>query len=195
MSPAPILVWLRRDLRLADHPALAAAAATGRPVIPVFIRDASVDGLGAAAKFRLGLGLAAFAAALAEQGSRLILRSGPAEAVLAALTDETGAEAVHWSRLYDPEAIRRDTGVKAALTARGVAARSYPGHLLFEPWNVETGQGGPYRVYTPFWKTVRGRDVGAPPIFGVVGGKRTIKHDPAGCCISAEPRVDDNPVG
>ncbi len=157
----PILVWLRRDLRLSDHPALHAAAATGAPVIPVFIRDEAVTSLGAAARFRLGLGLEAFAEALAARGSRLVLRGGEAGEVLARLIAETGARAVFWSRAYDPAAIRRDTGVKAALLAQGIEARSFAGHLLFEPWTVATGQGGPYRVYSPYWRAVRGRDVGA----------------------------------
>ncbi|SMH58216.1 deoxyribodipyrimidine photo-lyase [Maritimibacter sp. HL-12] len=159
---SPILLWFRRDLRLADHPALDAAARSGRPVIGVFIRDESVDSLGAAAKFRLGLSVAALGKTLADHGSRLVLRSGPAAAVLDALIDETGAGAVHWSRLYDPASIARDSAVKAALAARGVAAQSFPGHVLFEPWTVATGQGGPYRVYSPFWRALRGRDPGAP---------------------------------
>ena len=158
----PILVWFRRDLRLADHPALDAAARSGRAVIPLFIRDESVDALGAAAKFRLGLSIAALGKSLADHGSRLVLRSGPVQAVLEALIAETGAGAVLWSRLYDPDAIARDSAVKVALTARGVQAESFPGHVLFEPWTVETGQGGPYRVYSPFWRAVRGRDPGVP---------------------------------
>ncbi len=159
---SPILVWIRRDLRLADHAALCAAAQTGRPVIPVFVRDASVDGLGAAPKWRLGLGLEALAAALAARGSRLILRSGPAQDRIARLVAETGAGAVWWQRAYDPEGVARDTAVKAALKADGRDAQSFPGHVLFEPWSVETGQGGFYKVYTPFWKSVRSREVPEP---------------------------------
>ena len=53
----PILLWIRRDLRLSDHPALSAAVVSGRPIIPVFIRDSGVVALGAAPKWRLGLGL------------------------------------------------------------------------------------------------------------------------------------------
>ena len=74
----PVLLWLRRDLRLSDHPALAAAVARGGPVIPVFIHDESVSGLGAAPKWRLGLGLEALDRALRDKGSRLILRRGAA---------------------------------------------------------------------------------------------------------------------
>ena len=159
---AATILWIRRDLRLADNPALAAALGEGGPVIPVFIRDAEVDGLGAAPKWRLEQGLAAFAAALEAAGSRLILRSGEARAVLEALVDETGARAVHWNQLYDPGAIARDTEVKRALKARGVAAESHGGHLLFEPWTVETKQGGHFRVYTPMWRAVKDREVPAP---------------------------------
>jgi deoxyribodipyrimidine photo-lyase len=80
--------------------------------------------------------------------------------VLRALIAETGAREVHWNRLYDPASRARDEAVKSALKADGVAARATPGHVLFEPWTVETGTGGFYRVYTPFWKAVRGRDPG-----------------------------------
>lgn len=158
----PALLWFRRDLRLGDHSALCAALARGGPVIPVFVRDAQVDALGAAAKWRLGLSLDDLTRRLAARGSRLILRSGPAEETLGALAAETGARAVHWTRLYDPDTIARDKAVKAGLAARGIAAESHPGHVLFEPWTVETGTGGYYRVYSPFWRTVRGREVPAP---------------------------------
>jgi deoxyribodipyrimidine photo-lyase len=161
MTDAPLILWFRRDLRLGDHPMLAAAVASGRPLIPVFILDAATGALGAAAKWRLGLSLAAFEAALQGVGSRLILRRGDALAVLQALVAETGAAGVHWSRLYDPAAIARDTGVKAALKAQ-VEAVSHPGHLLHEPHAVETGAGGFYRVYTPFWRAVKDRDVALP---------------------------------
>ena len=158
----PVILWLRRDLRLSDHPALSAAVARGGPVIPVFIHDEVVEAMGAAPRFRLGEGLAVFARALETAGSRLILRRGRALDVLRALVAETGAVEVWWSRLYDPAARVRDTQVKAALRAEGVGARSFAGHLLFEPWDVVTGSGGFYRVFTPIWRAVRGRDPGAP---------------------------------
>ena len=156
---SPILVWFRRDLRLSDHAALTAACKAGRPVIPVFICDETVEAMGAAPTWRLGLSVAALAKALEAAGSRLILRRGRALDVLRALVAETGAGAVHWTRAYDPDAIARDTDVKAALKEDGIDATSFPGHVLFEPWTVETGQGGYYKVYSPFWKTVHTRDV------------------------------------
>lgn len=152
------ILWFRRDLRLSDHPALVAAARRG-VVLPVFIHDDSVAGLGAAAKWRLGEGLRVFSAALEEAGSRLILRRGPAREVLEDLVRESGADAVYWSRLYDPQAIERDTRVKTALRDGGVQAESFAGHLMFEPWEVETQQGGPYKVYSPFWRAVKDREV------------------------------------
>lgn len=131
-------------------------------MIPVFIHDDSVAGLGAAPKWRLGLGIGALDAALRAKGSRLILRRGHALEVLRALIAETGARAVVWSRLYDPAAQARDATVKEALRADGIDARSFNGHLMFEPWTVETKTGGFYRVYTPMWNAVRGREVDAP---------------------------------
>jgi deoxyribodipyrimidine photo-lyase len=159
---SPIILWFRRDLRLTDHSALAAAALSGQPIVPVLLLDEAVAGYGAAARWRFGRAAEALAGGLNDIGSRLILRRGKAADALAALAHETGANAVYWTRLYDPDARRLGGEVKRALTGKGIEARSFPGHVLFEPQDVETGQGGPYRVYTPFWRAVKDRPVLAP---------------------------------
>lgn len=171
MTDAPLILWFRRDLRLGDHPMLAAAVATGRPLLPVFVLDPEAEALGAAPKWRLGLGVQRFAATLEALGARLVLRRGPALEALRGLVQETGAGGVWWSRLYDPASVARDTAVKAGLKAAGLEARSFAGHLLHEPWEVATAQGGPYRVFTPYWNAVRGRAVAAPePAPGALRG-------------------------
>jgi len=162
MTDAPLILWFRRDLRLADHPMLEAALASGRALLPVFVLDPETGAMGAAARFRLGLALGEFAKALEARGSRLILRRGAALPVLEALIAETGAAGVFWQRLYDPASKARDAAVKAALKGRGLLAQSHPGQLLHEPWEVETGQGGPYRVFTPYWRACRVLPVAAP---------------------------------
>lgn len=161
-TASPVIVWLRRDLRLTDHAALMAACESADPVIPVYILDDYVANMGAAPRFRLEQALAQFAQALEGVGSRLILRRGEALQVLQALIAETGATRVYWSRDLSSGSIERDRRVKLALSQSGVEARSFAGNLLFEPWDVKTGSGGPYKVYSPFWRAVRGRDV-APP--------------------------------
>jgi deoxyribodipyrimidine photo-lyase len=92
----------------------------------------------------------------------LILRRGNALSVLQDVLNESGGDAVYWSRQYDVKAKARDTAVKSALKADGVTANSFAGHLLFEPWTVETKTGGYYKVYTPMWKTVRNRELATP---------------------------------
>jgi deoxyribodipyrimidine photo-lyase len=78
MTNKPLILWFRRDLRLSDHPMLAQAVATARPLVPVFVLDAQTEAMGAAARFRLGLGLGEFGRVLAAKGSQLILRRGEA---------------------------------------------------------------------------------------------------------------------
>lgn len=157
----PVIYWVRRDFRLSDNAALVAACKAG-PVIPLFICDDLVEGHGAAPKFRLGEGVRVFADALKAAGSRLVLRRGDALSVLRDVVRETGAVTVVWNRLYDPASKARDTFVKATLKDDGVDAQSFAGHLMFEPWTVETKTGGFYKVFTPMWKMVRGRDVVQP---------------------------------
>ena len=156
---SPIILWYRRDLRLGGHPALTAACASDRPVIPVFIHDEVTAGQGAAPRMRLGLSVAALGKDLAAVGSRLILRRGDALECLRDIIAATGATSVFWSRQYDVSAKARDTSVKAALKADGIDAKSFAGHLLFEPWTVETKTGGFYKVYTPMWKSLRNREL------------------------------------
>lgn len=161
MPTSPVLLWLRRDLRLGDHPALRAAMQAG-PVVPVFVLDPETEAIGAAPRWRLGAALAVLAEALEAAGSRLVLRRGEAAEVLVALARETGAAAVHWTRLYEPAARARDDGVRAALERAGIGCVVHPGFLLHEPETVATKDGGPFRVFTPFWNAIGPRQVAGP---------------------------------
>ncbi len=156
---SPTLVWFRRDLRLRDHEALSAAVARGGPIIPVFIYDEAVSDLGAAPAWRMAAAVVHFKDMLKSIGSDLILRRGPAQKVLQDLVSETGAGAVYWSRSYDPQYQSRDATIKSTLKEAGITAQSFTGHLLFEPWSVQTKTGGFYKVFTPMWKAVRGADI------------------------------------
>lgn len=154
------LVWLRKDLRLADNPALLAACRAGA-VVPVFILDEAGEGcprpLGGASRWWLAGSLAALAAGLAEKGSRLILRRGHPAAVLGELAATVKATAVHWNRRYDAAGAARDEAVAAALGARGLEVATFNAGLLAEPWEIATGSGRPYQVFKPFWVALRDR--------------------------------------
>ena len=154
------IVWFRRDLRLADHPALTAAAANHQYVVPVYI-DAPEEEApwmpGGASRWWLHHSLAALQGSLATLGSPLVIRQGESLATLRALVKETGASAVYWSRLYEPKTKARDAHIKAALREDGLIAESSNAALLFEPWQTQTGSGDPYRVFTPFWKNCAAR--------------------------------------
>jgi deoxyribodipyrimidine photo-lyase len=148
------LVWLRIDLRLADHPALHAAAARGA-VIPVFILapdEESPWAPGGASRWWLHQSLHALDASLRDLGSRLILRRGPTLPALQALARETRASAVFWNRRYEPAMIARDKQIKEALRSAGLIAESYNAALLHEPWTIQNQSGKPFQVFTPFWK-------------------------------------------
>ena len=154
----PVIVWFRQDLRLADNPALAAAAETGQPVLPLFILDEEtpdVRPLGGASRWWLHHSLESLAAGLRDHGLQPSLHRGAAADVLAEVVKQTGTDRVVWNRCYEPGAIARDTAVKAMLKDAGVAAESFNGSLLIEPWRIETSQGGPYKVFTPYWRRLR----------------------------------------
>lgn len=159
---APTLLWLRRDLRLSDHPGWRAALTGGGPAVPVFVLDPETEAWGAAPLWRLGESLTSLARAFEARGSRLILRRGRAPDMLARLAAETGARRIVRSRLYDPASVARDREVQAALVREGLGVETVNAFQLNEPGEVETAQGGPYHVFSPYWRAIRGRDVPAP---------------------------------
>ncbi len=163
--PAPTIVWLRLDLRLTDQPALYAARERGGPVIPVFIWAPEEEAPwepGAASRWWLHRSLADFQTDLAKAGCQLILRQGRSLDQLQSLIDETGADAVYWNRRYEPALIARDTQIKQVLTQDGLEVESFNSALLFEPWDIRTATGGPYQVYSPFWRACLKVDVVEP---------------------------------
>ncbi|MFB2551547.1 cryptochrome/photolyase family protein [Ensifer soli] len=156
-STSPAILWFRKDLRLCDNAALSQASAEGRPVVAVYIREPAETGngpLGAAQAWWLHHSLTALAGALSNRGNALILRSGPAAKVIAELIRETGATEVCWNRRYDPHGIAVDGPLKQALSRDGVTVSSFCGQLLHEPSVLKTGSGGPYKVYSPFWRAL-----------------------------------------
>ena len=154
---APVVVWFRRDLRLSDNPALAAAVESGRPVIPLYILDETpgIRPPGAAALWWLDKSLAELGKALEARGSRLILRRGIAAEIVLQLAHDVGAGAVVWNRLYAPDADARDDILAKDLKTARVDVQSFNASLLLEPGAVQTKTGGPFKVYTPFWRTAR----------------------------------------
>ena len=159
------VVWFRQDLRLDDHPALIAAVDRCEPIVPVYIHAPDEEGdwaPGGASGVWLQDSLRALGKALEGLGSRLILRRGPSAETLAGLVDDTGADALYWSRRYEPAAIERDKAVKKRFSDSGLEVRSFNAALLWEPWTVETTTGGPYKVFTPFWKSCRQVDPDSP---------------------------------
>ena len=158
----PTILWLRRDLRLDDHQALSAAIAAGGAVIPVFIwapEEEQPWSPGAASRWWLARSLRSLDVRLRRLGSSLVLRRGPTAKALRALVRETDAGRVLWTRCVEPASVRQEREVERLLTADGIIATGVGGGLLLEPSELATGTGGSYRVFTPFWRALRARDV------------------------------------
>ncbi|MDX1548634.1 MAG: deoxyribodipyrimidine photo-lyase, partial [Rhodothermales bacterium] len=166
MPSRTLLVWFRHDLRLADHPALYHAARNADAVVPVFIWAPDEEGdwpPGGAHRWWLHASLQSLDADLRDKGSRLILREGPSLDALRALREATGADGVYWNTRYEPALRARDAEVEAALRDDGIDVRTFAGRILHDPEAVRTTSGGPYHVFTPFWKKLQEElEVGEP---------------------------------
>jgi deoxyribodipyrimidine photo-lyase len=151
------LVWFRRDLRLADNPALCAALDAGLTPVPVYIHNEPAGDwpLGAASAWWLYHSLVELDGNLRALGSRLVIARGDSEAELLRLRELFDASHVFWNRVYEPHSMQRDAHIKTALRNRGLAATSFNGQLVREPRELLKADGTPYRVFTPFWKALQ----------------------------------------
>jgi deoxyribodipyrimidine photo-lyase len=165
MAAAPTIVWFRDDLRLADNPALHAAVELDAPILCLFVLDDSEElrPLGGASRWWLHHSLQALGDDIRGLGGTLLLRSGSAATIVPELAHAIGAGAVLWNRRYGAAEREIDAGIKSGLKEAGLDARSFAANLLAEPWEIVTGQGQPYSVFTPFWKASLQRHAANPP--------------------------------
>ena len=143
------LVWFRQDLRLADQPALFAAAEQG-PTVCLYVLDDDTPGefrIGGAQRWWLHYSLESLAAELEKRGAKLILRRGPAAATVAKVADELGATSIHATRHYEPwwRKAEADLGDRLTLHAPDT---------LIPPEQVRTGAGQPFKIYGPFYRAL-----------------------------------------
>ncbi len=161
------IVWFRRDLRLQDNPALDAAVRSHDRVVCVYIFAPDEEKPwqpGAASRWWLHHSLTALDADLRKRGAKLEVFSGATLPTLRKIIDSAKAAAVYWNRLYEPAIRQRDEKIQDALQKRGIDANVGNAALLFEPWVPKTKQGGPFKVFTPFWRNVREQWQPRPPL-------------------------------
>ena len=175
------IIWFRRDLRLADNPALQALLEDGHSPVPVFIHDEPDPDwqTGQASSWWLHHSLVALKQSLQQLGSDLLVYSGNTHQQLSKIIDKSGAQAVNWNRCYEPAFVKRDEALKKQLEQNGTRASSHSAGLLREPWQLLKKDGTPYRVFTPFWKTLvkpgPSRDpVTTPDTLPALAGTRTL---------------------
>ena len=150
-----IIHWFRRDLRLTDNASLNAAARASAQVVPVYVLSGwrgSHPWTGPKRQQFLCGCLESLARNLESRGSRLILRRGHAAEELERLVMETRASGVFFNRLYEPHGRAMEDRVREMCARAGIECRSFDDALLHAPETMLTGEGRPYRVFTPFWR-------------------------------------------
>lgn len=161
----PAIVWFRQDLRLKDNPALAAAIGRGGPVVALYVLDNGGEGrwpAGGASRWWLHHSLASLDDSLRERGSRLVLARGDSKEVVPRIARSIGAGEVYWNRRHEPAACARDRLLAASLRENGLECRDFNSALLFEPQSVANRSGGPFQVFTPYWRHCLELPVEAP---------------------------------
>jgi deoxyribodipyrimidine photo-lyase len=142
------LVWFRRDLRLTDNPAWAAATADHAEVTALYVLDDRLlRSAGPLRRRQLVAELHALDAALGRHGGRLLVRRGDPITVVPGEADRRGGARVHWNADVTPYAAARDGAVRAALDREPA---TFHGHLVHRPGALVTSAGRVPRVFGAF---------------------------------------------
>ena len=170
MSPG--LVWFRADLRLGDNPAWDAATASHEAVVALFVVDPALwDGSGEHRRNQLAAHLEALDRSLRGRGGRLRVRRGDPARVVPAEAAAMGAGRVYWNGDATPYARRRDAAVRCSLRDQ---AEEHAGRFVHAPGTVLTGEGRPFKVFTPFHRAWQARPWDSWP-------------EPGGAAVAADP--------
>ncbi len=145
-------MWFRQDLRLTDNPALSELIDDDCEIIPIYILDDVNSGqhkLGAASRVWLHHSLASLNKDL---NNKLHFYSGDAKQVIFDLTKRHDIKKIFWNRCYEPWRMERDAEIKKDLIDSNINVKSFNGSLLWEPHEIQKGNGGNYLVFTPFYR-------------------------------------------
>ena len=154
------ILWFRRDLRLADHPALLAARDAADEVVPVFVLDDALRRPSGAN--RLAFLYRNLRDLKDRTGGALRVVHGRPESTIPRLVRETGASSVHISSDHGPYGAQRDTRVAQAL--RDVPLVSTGSPYGVTPGTLLKDDGRPYRVFTPYARAWRRRGLHSPAL-------------------------------
>ena len=152
------VLWFRRDLRLADHPALLAAQDEAEEVLPLFVLDDVLRGTSGAP--RLAFLYRCLRELEERTDGRLRVLSGRPEDVVPGVVREVGATGVHISSDHAPYGRARDERVRAALTGTPLVATGSPYGVT--PGTLRKADGTPFRVYSPFARAWQARGLHRP---------------------------------
>jgi deoxyribodipyrimidine photo-lyase len=160
------VVLFTRDLRVRDHPALAAACANAERVVPLYVLDPELAGRSPNRDRFLHQCLADLRDALPKRGADLLIRRGDPVAETIRLARDVGAEGVAISGDISRYARRRERRLRAECDRHRIALRIFPGLAIVDPGAVTPAGGDHYKVFTPYhraWLGAKWRDEVATP--------------------------------
>lgn len=146
------ILWLRNDLRLSDNGALDYACKNNCEILFLYILDESCH-IGGASKWFLHQALKAFKDDIKQKyNADLIIKLGNPQQILEEETKKYDINSIIWNRIYEPEAIKRDSKIKEFFKQKGLEVKTFNSSLLFEPSKIQNLAGSYFKVFTPFWK-------------------------------------------
>ncbi len=154
------LVWFQRDLRVTCHPGLNRAIELQSPIVAVYIHSPSEDSPwsnGTASNWWLHQSIEALSLKLQSLGIELQLFNSDSQAVIPRIVKHYAIKNVIWTDRHEPFRRTYENALETKLCNSGVHVERFRDELLVDPGNFVTlNSQTPYRVFTPFFRRLRG---------------------------------------
>ncbi len=153
-----VVFWFRRDLRLEDNVGLYHAFQTGKAVLPLFIFDDEILEPLPADDHRVSFiyeVVSKMHHKLRSDDRGILVKKGRPLEVFKRLVADHEVEAVYCNADHEPYGIQRDEQIAAFLKEQGIGFHSFIDHLITRKSEILTGEGKPYRVFTPYSRAWR----------------------------------------
>lgn len=194
--PPRALVWLRRALRVEDNAVLWQAAQEAEDIVPILVlRSDSAYHTNSLRRRFIRSAIADLDAALRARGTCLHIRVGNPEREIPAAASAYGAGAVYAARLYDESGLRRDARVAGGLHRVGARFVEVQDRVLRESREIRRGDGGPFRVFTPFKRQWLASALDLPRPFSDVGNLAPVPLGAGSLSLDRLPGFDSVVTG
>ena len=161
---APVIYWIRDDLRIHDNIALLEATKSEKEILLVYFRDYTQKSENTAEGLWVRKSFEDLKRKYKEiYNADILCLKGDPKKEFDNLHKKFGVSQVYINEIFDPKNKKKDSIIKDFFLKK-ITFIEFNSNLLFNPGEIKNNSGSFFKVYTPFWKNCLSKLVVRKPL-------------------------------